>query len=194
MNTLTVRQKEIVDESIKLIAERGIQELTIKNISGRIGVSEPAIYRHFNSKIDILFAILDYFEHEARKLVSSIDENDSALGKIKTIFISRCRVFADNPHLAVVIFSEDSFRSDSQLSGKVFSIMKYHAKVFSALVMEGQANNLIRSDIGADQLCLVVMGVLRLMVTRWRYSEFSFDLAKEADKNWEVIEKLIKKQ
>ncbi|MCK5088225.1 MAG: helix-turn-helix transcriptional regulator, partial [Melioribacteraceae bacterium] len=47
---MTKRQAEIIDESIKLIADKGIQGLTIKNLSKAIGVSEPAIYRHFENK------------------------------------------------------------------------------------------------------------------------------------------------
>ncbi len=50
MNDFTVRQKQIIQESIQLIADKGIQGLTIKNISKSIGISEPAIYRHFDNK------------------------------------------------------------------------------------------------------------------------------------------------
>ena len=51
---LTERQQEILDKSIEIISRKGIQGLTIKNLSKEIGISEPAIYRHFESKTDIL--------------------------------------------------------------------------------------------------------------------------------------------
>ena len=60
--SFTKRQTEIINVSIDIIAERGIQNLTIKNISKSIGISEPAIYRHFDTKMDILLAILSYFK------------------------------------------------------------------------------------------------------------------------------------
>ncbi len=43
--TLTPRQAEIVDAALKLIAEQGIQHLTIRNLSTAIGVTEAALYR-----------------------------------------------------------------------------------------------------------------------------------------------------
>ena len=55
---MTKRQEEITKEAIKLISEKGIQGLTIKNLSKRIGISEPAIYRHFEGKTDILLNLL----------------------------------------------------------------------------------------------------------------------------------------
>ncbi|MCD4664213.1 MAG: TetR/AcrR family transcriptional regulator, partial [Bacteroidales bacterium] len=44
---LSDRQQQIIEESIKIIDEKGIQGLTIKNLSKAIGISEPGIYRHF---------------------------------------------------------------------------------------------------------------------------------------------------
>ena len=55
----TERQQEIIGNALDLINEKGIQGLTIKNLANRLGITEPAIYRHFENKIQILVAILD---------------------------------------------------------------------------------------------------------------------------------------
>ena len=59
---LTVRQQEIIDAALALIAEQGIQNLTIKNIAAALKITEPAIYRNFDSKFVILDALLYSFE------------------------------------------------------------------------------------------------------------------------------------
>ncbi len=59
---ITDRQQEIINVSLELIAESGIQGLTIKNLAKKIGFSESAIYRHYENKIQILLAILDFFK------------------------------------------------------------------------------------------------------------------------------------
>ncbi len=58
----TVRQEEIILKSMEIIAREGIAALTIKNISGKVGVSEAALYRHFKNKDEILLSIFDLFE------------------------------------------------------------------------------------------------------------------------------------
>ena len=65
---LTDRQQEIIDTSLEIISTIGIQGLTIKNLSKRIGISEPAIYRHYENKISILLAILDYFKSSGEQM------------------------------------------------------------------------------------------------------------------------------
>ncbi len=64
----TERQKEIISVSLELISEKGIQGLTIKNLSKKIGVTEPAIYRHFDSKTEILISILDFFKKNSAQI------------------------------------------------------------------------------------------------------------------------------
>ncbi len=69
MQELSSRQLQIIDASIHLISEGGIQELTMKNLSRELGISEPAIYRHFESKQKILITMLESFKHQ-NKLIN----------------------------------------------------------------------------------------------------------------------------
>ena len=50
----TERQIEIIDASKDLIGRKGIQNLTIKNLAKKMSFSEPALYRHFKDKTEIL--------------------------------------------------------------------------------------------------------------------------------------------
>ncbi|MCK7470130.1 MAG: TetR/AcrR family transcriptional regulator [Desulfomicrobium escambiense] len=55
------RKKEIIEAAINLIAESGIQNLTVRGISAKIGVTDAALYRHYKNKTDILLGILKLF-------------------------------------------------------------------------------------------------------------------------------------
>jgi hypothetical protein len=59
-------------------------------------------------------------------------------------------------------------------------------------IREGQASGEVRSDIPAEQLSFILIGSLRMQVTRWRLSGFSFDLVKEGEKLWEALMPLVK--
>jgi AcrR family transcriptional regulator len=47
----------LVAEGVKLIEERGVNGLTLREIGERAGVSRTAAYRHFSSKAELLNAI-----------------------------------------------------------------------------------------------------------------------------------------
>lgn len=49
----------LIKTSLKLIEERGVEALTLREIGSRAGVSRMAAYRHFTDKNDLLGAICD---------------------------------------------------------------------------------------------------------------------------------------
>lgn len=195
MKKLTKRQQEIIQIAIDLIASGGIQNLTIKNISERLGVSEPAIYRHFKSKLDILSVILDTFEADFDKTIAEIEREEvTSFIKLKKFFIKKSHEFANNPNLARVIFSEEIFQNEKVLSAKVVDIMRKNGIYIQSLLKIAQDNSEIRNDTPIEHLSTFIFGTLRLLVTRWRLSEFTFDLPDMAQKHWNSIEKMIIKE
>ncbi len=193
MNVLTERQKEIINVSMEIIAKRGIQNLTIKNISKKIGFSEPAIYRHFESKIAILLTILSMFENQMEEFIGSINsDKKSSLKKLSLICNNHFINFSANPVIASVIFSEEIFQDDKLLSDKIYSIMNLNFKFVRTIIESGQKNKEIRLDINAEQLVLIIMGSLRLIIKKWTLSDYSFNLKEEGTKLWESLNKILK--
>jgi TetR/AcrR family transcriptional regulator, fatty acid metabolism regulator protein len=189
---LSDRQKEIVEISISLIAERGIQSLTIKNISKAIGVSEPAIYRHFESKFDILMTVLDSFERIASDVLNSPEiAGFSSLDKIEYFLCDRYKRCSENPNLAKVMFSEENFQDDERLAKKVLMIMHSHKQSMHQVIVKGQASGEIRNDIDPKSLFRIIFGPMRLLVKQWGMSGFAFDLVAEGQELWEAEKKMI---
>lgn len=56
---LSERQREILERTLDLVQESGLANLTLKKVAERVGFSEPAIYRHFASKQELVLALVD---------------------------------------------------------------------------------------------------------------------------------------
>src|SRR3989304_5772445 len=50
---------QILDASLRLISERGFARTTVRDIAQRAGITDAAIYYHFQSKRDILEALVE---------------------------------------------------------------------------------------------------------------------------------------
>jgi AcrR family transcriptional regulator len=174
------RRREIVEASIRLIAKGGIQALTTRNLAERLGVTEPALYRHFKSKRDILLGILEFFKEGQLAMHARLSGTaDSPLAALDGMIGEVFRNFARNPAMVTVILAEGMFQNDRRLSKMIFSIMEDRREGFSRIIEAGQGRGEIRGDIGPDELALLAMGAMRLLVTRWRLSGFAFDLEAE---------------
>ena len=179
----TERQQEIIDCSIEIISSKGIQGLTIKNISKEIGFSEPAIYRHFRSKTEIILAILDNFKVMADFLSEAMENlEDSAIEKINFMFSKMMEMFSEQPSLVSVIFSEEIFKNEESLKEKIREILNLHQKTVERILEKGQKENNVRKDIDKESLALIMMGSLRLLVKRWDLNDYNFNIKEEGEK------------
>ncbi len=191
---MTSRQEEIIDRSIEIIAAKGIQGLTIKNLSREIGISEPAIYRHFESKTDILLAILDKFNEILSFMNGELKDKDvSALQKIDYLFSKVISIFTEEPSHISVIFSEEIFKNEKVLKTKIVGIMNSKRDFVDSVLLEGQKRNEIRDDIDHRTLTLIVMGTLRFMIKQWDIRDQNENLDTEGKKLIDGLKKMLKK-
>src|SRR5438477_2359388 len=55
----TIRRQQIVDAAIAVIAEQGIQHLSLSEIEKKVGMSRGQLTYYFKAKEDILLAVFD---------------------------------------------------------------------------------------------------------------------------------------
>ncbi len=189
---LSERQEQIISESINIIDKKGIQGLTIKNLSKAIGISEPGIYRHFESKTEILLSILNNFKEMAIMLSEMMKSYEAtAIEKIRFMFSKMLELFSENPSMVSVIFSEEIFKNEEVLKIKIVEILNLHGQTLENIISKGQSESSIRKDIDKKSLALITMGSLRLLVKKWDLNNHNFNLSTEGNKLIAVLSKVL---
>lgn len=190
----TERQIEIVEAALELITEKGIQGMTIKNLSKKIGITEPAIYRHFESKNEILLSVLNNFKEMAVMLSGLMENYDAtAIEKITFMFTKMLELFSENPSIVSVIFSEEIFKNEEVLKTRIVEILNLHAQTIEGIIEKGQLEKNVREDIDKESLALIAMGSFRLLVKRWDLNNHNFILSTEGNNLIKVLSKILEK-
>ncbi|MBL4593479.1 MAG: TetR/AcrR family transcriptional regulator [Flavobacteriales bacterium] len=189
----TNRQIEIIKAATFLIGKKGIQNLTTKNLAAEMGFSEPALYRHFENKTDILQSVLTFYRQQMKEGIEKLfTNNKKGAEKIKGLMDFQFNHFSENPAVVMVIFCETNLQYDEVLSKSVLSILTQKKTMLEQIIQLGQKDQSIRSDFNPSQLADIIMGSMRFTILRWRLSNFDFDLVKEGDKLWNTINKILR--
>lgn len=190
---ITERQHEIINVALELIAESGIQSLTIKNLAKKIGFAESALYRHYENKTQILLAILNFFKQSTGHFFTNqLNSKENALIKIENLFKNHFRKFSASPSLVAVVFSEEIFRNEVELTEKVKEIMDKNIMSLNTIIEDGQKIGEIRADIDASHLSVMILGSLRMFVKQWHMSDYNFDLIEKGNDFINSIKIMIK--
>ncbi len=186
------KQYEIINVALDIIAKEGIQKLTLKNITDRMGLTESSIYRHFKSKADILTAIIKTVEESFNDSYNKVSVSKKpSLEKLKLIIFEWFDKYTENQSFIPITLSEDILKGEMELSTNINNITKKNQRLFTDLIIEGQKNGDIRDDLESLHISLIIIGTINALIHEWNKAEFKFDLKNEGEKIWNSILKLI---
>ncbi|MCB5259486.1 MAG: TetR/AcrR family transcriptional regulator [Candidatus Cloacimonetes bacterium] len=189
---ITKRQMEIVKAAIQVIAQQGYEKLTTKKLAQSIGVTDAALYRHFESKKELIRMVLCYFEQVSCEVIQRINSLQiSPLEKVSRFVLDRYEIFENDPDLAMVMFSEELFKNDPSFEENLLSIMHIHRDEVMGYIMQGQRIGQIRENLNPMHLFRMIVGSMRLLVTQWNMSRHAFDLKAEGKSLLNTIIQLI---
>ncbi|MBE6405187.1 MAG: TetR/AcrR family transcriptional regulator [Lentisphaerae bacterium] len=157
----------------------------------KIGISEPALYRHFKNKAEIVRALIVQFEIDP----VSMQEEYSGWELLKAFFAKRVEQVISEPHWANIIFSEELFIHDSEYSGVIREIMRKNQSMVMENLAVAMKRGEIRNDIAPEMVFRMTAGSLRLLIKQWGFSGESFDLREQSRilfQAWDRIWKMEK--
>lgn len=177
MKATSKRQQQIIEVAGKLLIDKGIKGLTTKKLAEEIGFSESALYRHFRSKEDVIVFLLQYLEGNMKVRLQAIANNSEEPGiQLQEIFESQFQYFKENPHFVVAVLSEGLFNESETINQAISKIMHFKMDLLEQIVANGMQQDKILSTITKEEIVHILMGSFRLMLLKWKFSNFSLDI------------------
>ncbi|HOJ06424.1 MAG: TetR/AcrR family transcriptional regulator [Ignavibacteriota bacterium] len=192
MSRLTTeeRQTMIIDEAIKIIHSGGYEALSIREIAKQVKISEPAIYRHFLNKEDIILGILNRMLEFDKLLNKNIAAAKSAKQKIRQFVLFHFEFLENNPEMTSVLFSEEMYNQSEILKKKLVFIIQKRKQLLK-VILDDAKNSGELIDVDNFELMSIILGTIRIIVMEWRLSNFSFQLTDRGKSMLKILDKLI---
>lgn len=162
------KEKDILEAAIKIFAKMGFHQAKISKIAETAGIATGSVYLYFKNKDAILLKIFEqlwqkiYLETESLAKRSDINAVEKFENLLDIIF----DLFVQNPHLAVVISSEEHYL----LRGKRSNFNEFYDKfldIGEEIINEGIKNKLINPNLDIKIFRNFAFGGLRHLLHLW---------------------------
>jgi AcrR family transcriptional regulator len=82
-----VRKKELILAACELVKEKGFEQVSVSDIVKKVGVAQGTFYYYFETKYDILDAVVDHYMQESIETIEKIaaDPSTNPLEKLQAI-------------------------------------------------------------------------------------------------------------
>ncbi len=188
------RQKEILDVALEIIHEKGYKNLVVRNIADRIDISEPAVYRHFDNKEDIVRSLAEMVFKENTPDIDQEKYKDPQ-SLLKEVLHSQFEGLEKNPYVTAVLFQSELFREYPEVKRLFVEHRQEKKESLENIVREGQKSGFFSTDADPEIFALIFMGSVRMSAIEWRDEGFSYSLTgltdQIADELFKILERVV---
>jgi len=187
-----IRQEQIAQAALDLIAGEGIHAVSIAAIARRVGIVPSAVYRHYKRKDDILDAVLNLLRDRLLGNVASArKETDDALECLKSVFMRHVHMLAENRAIPHVVFSEGIYSGHPERKSMVRDIMTRYLAEIAKIIREGQRTGSIRPGIRPKTVSVMFLGMILPAAVAWNVTEGRYNITEHAKTAWPLFQREI---
>lgn len=146
---------KILDSTIELIFQKGIEATSISDIITKIGMSKGSLYFHFPDKQTLVSKALSRYEKSFFEFISASLQGNSPGEKLENFLESVKRMHKSKNYSGGCIFGNTALEmadKNDSLSQKVKNVFDRWISMLSSIINDAQKTGEIRSDLNSKIL------------------------------------------
>jgi len=188
-----VRQQEIVDAAMQILATEGTRQFTADRLGDTVGLASGSIFRHFSSMEEILDGVVDRIEEI---IFADFPPNDSnPLESLRQFFDKRAHAIIEHPEVSRLLLTSMLIpQGCSETREKRLLEFKAKTKSFvTNCLREAKKDGLLAADISHEESTILVFGAINAIGQMVISKEGFRGKDNLIDRVWSLLERTIKK-
>ncbi len=178
--TAEARKAEIIEATLRLADKHGPDRLTTETIADAVGLTQPAIFRHFPKKQDLWEAVAARIGSMMELRWQKTQLGDApATDRIRALIGAQLRLIQSTPAIPAILFSRELHTKNKGLRTAFFGLMSRFHRLIAGLVTQACRDGEMRCGLDPDDAAYLVIGLVQGLAMRWSISGRNFDLTEE---------------
>jgi AcrR family transcriptional regulator len=179
----------IREAATQLIAERGYEAVSMRELAQAVGVQAAALYRYFPNKEELLFTLMN--DHMSALLATweeARHDNDTASARLAAFVRNHVRFHVDRRHATHVSNMELRSLSRENLSA-ILRLRGTYEKELRQILRDGQ----LSGEFEIDDINLTAMAIIQMMtgVIVWFRPDDRLSVDQVGENYLEMVRRLL---
>lgn len=189
------RKAQIVVEVLRLADEIGPDRLSTTDVARAIGISQPAIFRHFPTKGALWLAVAEEIADRLQRDWDAAEVGASAPhARLKALISAQLMAISATPALPSILFSRE-LQVDNQGLRDVFrGLLGAFQGRLVAVIRDLQAAGDLKRDVSPEDVAILLTSLVQGVAIRWTLGARGFSLVREGLRLFDVQMALLTAQ
>lgn len=177
------RKQQIVETVLDLVAARGAEAVSAQLIADEIGVTQPAVFRHFPTKEAIWLAVMDWLEQHLIAIYSSVDDTGRpSLFALSRMFLEHAELIERYPALAKLVFSDHLRLEYPSLQARFSKIHKAYMARLSNVINRAKSEGDILGPVVPRDAAVMFLSLIQGLGFQYAIARLPVKLHHEAER------------
>ncbi len=180
------RKAEIVATAIRLAGTHGPDRVTTQQLAQEIGISQPAIFRHFPTKTDIWLAVGQAIAVDVT-IGDMPGASDDPLATLNGLIKRHLGQIVQTPAIPAILFSRELHAENEPLRRHFEMVITNRRAGLAGLIARAQAAGQLERYGAPEDLAALLLAVIQGLAMRWSLENRRFDLVAEGTRLIRVL-------
>lgn len=161
------RREQIVSVALELLAQTSIESLTTRDLATAMGLTQPALFRHFRNREALLVGVVEHARAQLEKTAVAIfSAGGRAVEQLSELGAALLEHAERQPGLPRLLFASTT-ESAGEVREALRGVVAMQQSVVAELVRQGQREGEIDRAIDAGAAATLFVGMLQGLILRW---------------------------
>lgn len=178
------RKRQIVETVLELVAAQGTEAVSFQLVADAIGLTQPAVLRHFPTKEVLWLAIMDWLEERLVAICSMAEDDPGQPGLVVLgrMFLGHVSLIERYPALAKLILSDHLRLQYPSLQARFGRIHKDYSARLHTVLDRAKAEGTVRRSLASQDAATMFLSLVQGLGFQFAIARLSTALAPQAER------------
>lgn len=164
-------KRAMLQAALRLFVNKGLCETSIRTIAAEAGYTNPALFKHFESKDALALYLFEHcYRRYAQQLSQAARSGTGFAAKLRALLKRFALLYDESPE--AFLYINDNLRHFWPQVGAPLRRQSL-VRLITRLVDEGQEDGIVRRDVSAPLLVAGIMGTLSQVARLMHFGELT---------------------
>ncbi|MEX0815789.1 MAG: TetR family transcriptional regulator C-terminal domain-containing protein [Dongiaceae bacterium] len=176
------RKSEIVEAAMRLADGVGPDRLTTEAIATAVGLTQPAVFRHFPRKQDIWEAVAARIGETMERRWARAADGATSSQRLHGVVATQLDLIRSTPAIPAILFSRELHAENADLRRAFQGLLRRFHRHLVEIVEHGRGSGDFRPDLDPSDASYLVIALVQGLALRWSLSGRGFDPVAEGER------------
>ena len=162
------RPPQIVAAALEVLEDTPLESVSTRKIARRLGISQPALFRHFRSRDELMLAVVDSTRAQLGAVAAGIiDGRQSPAAQLRALAVGLLEHVEQNPGLPRLLFS---LPEQGNVAMALRQLIAMQTSLVTEVFRHGQHQGEFDAAIDPEQAGRMFVALIQGLVLQWQTS------------------------